>query len=62
MDDSLSGFNLIQAVTAVGQPSVTATSDTNKCQGDKAPLILGASGSEVGLMCYGNLVRLFLRS
>ena len=51
MDDSLSGFNLLQAVAAVGQSSVTATSDTNKCQGDKAPLILGATGPEVGFMC-----------
>ena len=49
MDDSLSGFNLIQAVTAVGQSSVAAASESNKRQAEKTPLMLGTSDSEVGL-------------
>jgi len=50
MDDSLSGFNLIQAVTAVGQSSVAAASESNKRQAEKAPLILGTSDSEAQIV------------
>lgn len=48
MDDSLSGFNLIQAVTAVGQPSIAATGESNKRPAEKTPRIAG--NSEVNLI------------
>lgn len=43
MDDSLSGFNLIQAVAAVGQSSISATNESNKRQAEKPQMIVGAT-------------------